>query len=110
LNKERIRLAIEALRSGEYTQGHYYTHYEIDGIHKFCATGVLQDVHLKAIGQSWKPMGKTDFGAQKFVYPVAYTVEWYGQDYKMFTHLYGLNDGGKKTFKQIADFLEKLIA
>lgn len=47
VNKDRVQLLVEALRSGQYLQGMESLHKNTDGQDKFCCLGVACDVAVK---------------------------------------------------------------
>lgn len=102
---------VEALRGGKYQQGFNALHRE----GTFCCLGVLTDLYLQEMGESWVPIPIAPgcfhaFGKEYFT--PDRTQKWAGlecgdPDIEADT-LSLLNDGGK-TFKEIADLIEKYI-
>jgi hypothetical protein len=116
-NKERIKLWVDALRSGEYTQGHGAL--LRDG--NYCCLGVACEVAM----QNGAPITKQRYGdtdAYEYGDVMQYStallphtvIEWYGfpspspairYGDHLFTALY-LNDAVNESFATIADAIE----
>ena len=101
VNKARIRMWVKALRSGKYKKGTKALHYPED---KYCCLGVACDVYLKRGHRL-----RADWGGHGHLpLEVKY---WYGlEDYD--PALGGvpatvMNDQHRRTFKFIADRIEK---
>lgn len=81
VNKERVRLLVDALRSGEYEQGVKALRPEDD---KYCCVGVGCDVAQKnGIGIDWLPYlgGGWSFDGMTAAFSPALMM-WYGFDYR----------------------------
>jgi hypothetical protein len=116
MNPEVKRKWIEALKSGEYEQGHHSLKTKEGDRVTYCCLGVLCDLYGKEHGNRW--------GKRRNQYPTFMkemsalpkkVMEWAGIDtstgeirYKNGnrTALIRLNDNGK-SFKQIAKVIEK---
>jgi len=108
---------IKALRSGEYEQGtHALKTKEGDKV-TYCCLGVLCEIYREENGKRWgKPTNQyPTFMKEMSVLPKK-VMEWAGLDtptgeitYKngKFTALINLNDEEGKSFKQIANVIEK---
>jgi len=116
VNKDRLRLAVEALRSGRFVQGTGAL--ERDG--RNCCLGVLCRVAMENgldIQAAEKPDGDMAFGERgdtAYLPPEVYT--WYGLDvHNMLLSTDGnpqesatyLNDTWRWTFEMIADAMER---
>ena len=108
---------VDALRSGEYTQGRSCLRKTVEGVSTFCCLGVACDVYAQEVGGSWGPMDQrrdvkfTDpekSVASGFLTPAV--TKWLGLlwiDGRNVKHsLSRLNDFDHFTFTQIADFIE----
>ena len=108
---------VDALRSGEYTQGQSCLRKTVEGVSTFCCLGVACDVYAQEVGGSWGPMDQrrdvkfTDpekSVASSFLTPAV--TKWLGLlwiDGRNVKHsLSRLNDFDHFTFTQIADFIE----
>ena len=105
MTKELKKKWLDALRSGEYTQGRGRLRYA----NQYCCLGVLCDV----VGYEWKEKEKNCF------YSIAGTNwikneeirEELGLSQEVQEKCYNMNDGTsgykKHSFKKIADWLEK---
>lgn len=123
VNKERVRLLVDALRSGEYKQGSGALRPEDD---KYCCIGVGCDVARKnGIGIDWLPYpgGSWSFDGTKSIFGPALMM-WYGFDYRperrgdgdpeigvaklggLRITMIGANDTEHWSFEEIADALE----
>ena len=110
-NKENIRLWVEALRSGKYTQGRGRLKTDVG----FCCLGVACDISgLSTWEQAEKNEGKVyHYDHAVAILPLAVR-EWLGIDSLFvsisnggqYWDLAAMNDGGKK-FGEIADLIEK---
>lgn len=106
---------IEALRSGNYSQGLSCLRRLDD---TYCCLGVLCDLYLKEVGRPWEEnlsFGE-DFKPEKrytclkqraFLSPEVRA--WSGLTYSEEGRLSHLNDLDQLPFPQIADYLERLI-
>jgi hypothetical protein len=115
--KDRLRLWVEALRSGNYAQ----TMHKLRDDDGFCCLGVMCDVFMRETGQ-----GKWEDTAYRLVFeldsvakeslPQAQVLEWFGF-FEAYTELptdaglcniefVTLNDDLKLSFGQIADLIE----
>lgn len=102
---------LEALRSGEYEQGVFMLY----GERKFCCLGVLTDLYLQSVGETWV---KTIDGASHHIpgdidgtgYLPDVVIEWaeiwQSNPSAGEKDLSGLNDGGV-SFSEIADLIEE---
>ena len=105
-HKDRLRLLVVALRSGEYTQalGHLRTR---DG---YCCLGVACDIYRKETGEgTWIQEGAT-YTFLRYDTFLPHEVEaWYGIWGIMLDAgtMVNLNDDLRWNFDQIADELEK---
>ena len=104
---------IEALRSGEYSQGKFRLY---DG-QRYCCLGVLCDLYLKENNQEWKVLSNNqiyldgsyiDLESETLPLPVK---EWAGIEDSipktpLGTSLIALNDEEDYTFPLIADVIE----
>lgn len=88
LNVERLKLWINALRSGKYSQGRYTlkSHHRVDGKPSHCCLGVACEVYIEEEGQgSWQesPNGRLYFirsdggHKERELMPVE-VAEWFG--------------------------------
>ena len=118
MNKENLRKWIDALRSGEYTQGTR----RLRGDGTYCCLGVLCDVYKKETKEGvWivRPHKLDTFymfevgDTQETTKPNAAVLQWLGIDgllsipfYETYT-LMGINDTLDWSFEMIADVLEK---
>lgn len=107
MNQEVKALWLNALRSGEYKQGHFWLRRNND---KFCCLGVLCDLHAKAHGKEWDD--RAYLGVESA--PPQEVLEWAGLP-KSNPHvmipsedktLAALNDYHEYSFRQIADLIE----
>lgn len=119
VDKERVRLLVDALRSGEYEQGEGVLRPEDD---KYCCVGVGCDVARKnGIGIDWEPVagGWSFDGTQSIFSPRL--MMWYGFDYStggdpeigvaklaggLRITMIGANDTEHWSFEEIAAALE----
>ncbi len=109
MNAELKQRWVDALRSGNYEQGHHaLCNVEADGSKSYCCLGVLQDVageveflHLDDGGlrpkgfpsSEWmETHGITDGGRKSTMYDLAQ-----------------MNDSGGKSFREIADYIEATV-
>ena len=96
MNKERVQLLVDALRSGEYKQkmGSYRNG------DCYCSIGVAMEVYRKCE----EPYSVFDcqrmYGA---------SLKWYGLEYTQYYALYEANDEKEKSFSEIADMIEGWI-
>lgn len=116
MKKEIKKLWVEALRSGEYNQGHS----RLKNGNEYCCLGVLCDLHRKSEqGDDWGAeqtfkdcyMGKEEF-------PPAEVLDWAGlsdedptitdDDKGINMSLSSMNDRGR-SFKYIADLIEEKL-
>jgi hypothetical protein len=110
MNIEIGKRWVEALRNGEYKQGH---HCLMSG-YKFCCLGVLCDLYRKENGGEWKPDHDLDyysFERETFILPVK-VKEWAGMRTTMgerakenVPSLAIMNDN-ERSFLYIADVIE----
>lgn len=98
--KEVQKLWIDALRSGKYIQGKGYLKKE----NKFCCLGVLCDLAAKD-GSQWQWSG-VKFGKRSGI-PPQEVVHYVNLSETEVTKLINMNDLSRKTFSDIADYLEK---
>lgn len=110
---ERIKMLIDALRSGEYQQCKGILITRIRGERRYCATGVASKVAAEH-GAS-VTIATPEFGHPYFVDTASETqhhtamplsaLEWYGMDEMVAVHVVTMNDASK-TFGEIAWWLE----
>ena len=108
LNKEIKEKWINALRSGEYTQGQGYLYIEnSDGTESFCCLGVLEYIcgtPKKDMKEIAMPAGLNE---RKSSTELEYTYEEDNDDYTTWEDkLASMNDLGN-SFEAIAQFIEK---
>lgn len=108
---------VKALRSGKYEQAQKALHVEEDGIEKFCCLGVLCDI---IDDEKWVcedlPYSKEYSYDGKSAFPDSTLINLVklrkADEYEVtqeFVHLAeNMNDKGK-TFKQIANYIEKYL-
>lgn len=132
INKELVKLWVEALRSGKYKQGRKALR---DKHNKYCCLGVLCDISKKDLKISWKEVTEDDVYSFKDSYGVLPDVMlgYLGLDCnnvliktsnskipidkmekigipgynKKYISLITLNDRYKLSFEQIADIIEE---
>ena len=112
MNKDNVKLWIDALRSGRYLQGRFQLK---DRLGKHCCLGVLCDVHAKTTGEgSWveymTSTYRTTDGSSSYGPPLP-VVKWLaGEDNEEFVEfanaLANVNDGGLVDFAVIATMIE----
>lgn len=108
---------IKALRSGKYEQAQGYLRVEEDGVEKFCCLGVFCDIIASEkwicedllYSKKYSYEGKSAFPDLTFINFVKLKkVDEYEVE-QQFAHLAeNMNDKGK-TFKQIANYIEKYL-
>lgn len=117
MNKKVKAKWVEALRSGKYKQGKDALR---KGDNTFCCLGVLCDLHRKTIKKAgWKPIkdGKGEIISYRYLdcggVPDSKVLNWAGinndPDNLSLGKLIVLNDNEKKSFKQIAKFIEEKL-
>lgn len=106
MNEKIKKQWIEALRSGEYKQGKNYLR-NIEN--NFCCLGVLTDLYCKEKNEEWELIEKTYYFDVSKVFLSEKVEGWSGlqNEYSIGT-LMTMNDSGK-TFKEIADYIEKKL-
>ena len=109
--RDEVKAAwLEALRSGQYTQGEG----ALRAGDRYCCLGVLCDVYRKDVGVGeWKAHEKeinTSFiaGQESFFFPPIVVGEWaFGQDEKrLYDTLAVMNDKHEQDFESIAEYIE----
>lgn len=125
MNQEIKQKWLDALRSGEYTQGKRMLRQDNNA---FCCLGVLCDLHAKETGHMWDDFSKHLIGNERIKYSYCHdavrlpdeVMDWAGLDSTCgelqreipmesgtdCNCLTGLNDDGF-TFVQIADVIEE---
>jgi hypothetical protein len=111
MNKRLKKKWVKALRSGEYNQsiGRLQTRNE-EGVESFCCLGVLCEVAkvnvLEEAGTKYYSLGKKD-GAEAYTgLTQAMLDKWDINTYQQ-SNLIDLNDTKKKSFEEIADYIEE---
>lgn len=104
--EEVMELWIEALRSGEYKQTKEKLKSKSGG---FCCLGVLCDLAAKDGGPQWE---KDRYGVWKYKGeyigdPPDYITDYIGITYNERSRLILMNDDENKSFKKIADYIER---
>ena len=110
MNKEIKKLWLEALRSGEYKQGQWRLHNPKKGT--FCCLGVLCDVVDK--NDIYKPERTLrkddiecfDYLSETLSIPIQKIA---GLDKQIEKDLYKMNDRQRKSFTEIADYIERAL-
>ena len=114
-NKARINKWVNALRSGKYKQGRNALRPKENG---FCCLGVACDLYEKESGKSFWVRNKDFFGKPDEEVKYAFVTQgstsnlpkqvarWLGISTKQNT-LIRMNDDQRKSFKEIANELEK---
>lgn len=118
------KLWVDALRSGEYKQGHGALHRETKRGDRFCCLGVACDLYQKhgpggldtTMDSAWQGERIVKYDGQMGFPPPA-VANWLGIDQKLMSELADMNDGGysdrtqkdmpKRKFTTIANRLEK---
>lgn len=109
--KEKIKkLWLEALRSGKYKQCKYRLYNDKEDA--YCCLGILCEIHRKQTKSNknyWTKKGdKYVAGNAKSSFSLPENVsKWANIEYKNEKDLVELNDAKNKSFKQIANFIEK---
>lgn len=121
MNKERVKLLADALRSGKYDQGSG----ALKGKRGYCCLGVACDVYMKETGKgewregeyiTYKQPFVASGGIRHFDFPPHEVVEWFGFErhnpvlIKKPPHgetAAEVNDNGVYSFNEIADLFEK---
>ena len=108
MNSEIKTLWIAALNSGDYKQGFGFLH---EG-ECFCAMGVLADLYLKEKGLEWKPHPDSEtlyaFDLELGLCCSCISqdiMDWAGMNWQEENKITRMNDGEKRTFADIADYL-----
>jgi len=108
MNPEVKKLWIEALRSGNYSQGKFSLRTKDD---KYCCLGVLCELAVKSeiippatLAHRENPYNYHYDGQNKN--PSKKVREWSGLDSRI-GELIGMNDHCNKTFPEIADWIEE---
>ena len=118
--KSEVKTALcSALRSGEYKQGrNVLKKIDRDGVTRHCCLGVLTELYVdtKHVKEGWKKPRRILDDRRVQVYPYGRQKDWdmpkkairnwAGIDAEQTRHLAGMNDKGR-SFKQIADYIEK---
>ena len=98
---------IKALKSGKYTKCRGFLHSEND----FCVIGVLCDLYLKSKGEEWRQ--ESDFSEFSIhgssFRPNVEILVWANLGQDNLNDLFNLNDRNKKTFNQMADWIEETL-
>jgi len=110
MNKEIKKLWLEALRSGKYKQGRGQLHNPSENV--FCCLGVLCDIVDK--NNIYKPermIRQNDFELFDSLYGILSTPmqKITGLDMRIGKDLYKMNDRQRKSFTEIADYIEKAL-
>ena len=108
--KDEVKSAwLEALRSGQYTQGRG----ALRADDRYCCLGVLCDVYRKNVGiGQWtfheKCTNSFIAGQESFFFPPIMVGEWaFGQDEKrLYDTLAVMNDKHEQDFESIAEYIE----
>ena len=119
MKTEIKRMWLKALRSGEYKQARRAMVSTLGGEKRYCCLGVLADLYEKDTGKKCRQLN--DEGE----YPKAAVAKWAGIDLRKGfkgmvcdpfvtvagekTTLSRLNDDEQKSFKQIANVIEKQL-
>lgn len=120
INKERLQLWLDALRSGDYLQGAGSLRPSQDA---YCCLGVLCDVYKRETGNGEFDVDRQGFfvgGEFDDTQPPPLVLDWIGNNYKdmfitldeeagLYKSIVSLNDGiscRKRSFAEIADILE----
>jgi hypothetical protein len=122
MNKDVKALWLDALRSGEYSQATGMLRKSKDDSFCFCALGVLADLAIKTggvgewtylPGYGWAHRVETvdsdgipDWDETVAV-PAPKAMEWADMPYTVAEGIWFLNDGEKKSFSEIADYIEE---
>ncbi len=106
INKEVIKRWIKALRSGDYKQIIGTLRHD----DKFCATGVLCDLHAKEYGIEWKirEMLRSDLYFSASTWPPDEVLRWAGLNNAQTQVIASWNDDGT-SFKEIATHIESSL-
>ncbi len=106
MNKEVIKRWIKALRSGKYQQicGNLRSR------GRFCATGVLCDLHSKEFKLSWniRDLLRYDIYLQHGQSVPDEVIDWSGITYGQASDIAGWNDNGMP-FKEMASHIEFVL-
>ena len=112
LSKEHFDGWLAALRSGDYKQGTGNLHTEEKGVHSYCCLGVLCEVQqIRKIAYTSHDADRTayaygDEGEGKLAYypgNLAVPPPW---ENDVTVELMHLNDNKKRSFNEIADWIE----
>lgn len=107
MNKERLKLWVDALRSGKYTRTrhHYRQHNE------FCAVGVAADVAIKNGYKGVEWVTEDGYVHLRYVTkgPAAATGKWYGLTLEEMSTISNLNDFTNLSFEETATYIEELM-
>src|SRR5689334_10310233 len=97
---------VAALRSGDYKQGHTFLRFK----DTFCCLGVACDVLFGPDG--WVDRGFTGFhyGANSYSSPSPELLDKMGLTSSAMNQLITLNDAERKSFPEIADWIEEYVA
>ena len=110
---EQMQKWVNALRSGEYRQ----TKFRLKEKNKYCCMGVLCDLYYKETGngewilyspERWSFRTDESHSKNRTI-PPRDVWEWLGVDpeFSEINQIFGYkNDGEKRTFEEIADFIE----
>lgn len=111
-------LWLKALRSGEYKRAKgQLRKTSTSGVQSFCCLGVLQDLAAKDGGNKWfdddNASWDTEIPANRVrvsdSQPQQEILDFLGIDNRMVDSLIELNDDKDRSFKEIADYIEKKI-
>ena len=124
MNKEKLKLWLDALRSGEYQQGKgHLANIDEERSESYCCLGVACEVAIKdglGLIKNIGPRNVINYGlARESGFLPNEVQQWLGHDegnvmvdftdgesHTREEHVAFLNDSGKWTFEQIADALE----
>lgn len=108
---DNLKKLVTALRSGEYQQGRMVLRTYND---KFCCLGVATDLYIKDVGGEWKEQNDSDYyrfyheeGNSCSISLVDQIIEYYGLSYDKMSKLMGMNDEYRKSFDEIASYIEE---
>lgn len=107
LSKEHFDGWLAALRSGDYKQGTGTLHTEEKGVHSYCCLGVLCEVQqIRKIAYTSDSANRTAYAYGddgKLVYYPGNLTSW---ENDVTVELMNLNDNKKRSFEEIADWIE----
>lgn len=118
MNKERVQMLIDALRSGKYEQLKVLLHTtNRDSKQCYCITGLMCEIYRQHNPHTtrWKPDAKSLVGVEYcFYYPGGKSshniplevINWFGMSVTSVLLLRLDNDTGQRNFQQFAEELE----